>query len=107
MYDWHDMPLAEQHPKALDDIPKVALTRRAPNMTDEQRKKAIAAYYACVSEVDDNLGKLMATMDRLKLWENTFVIFTSDHGWHLGEHDSLWGKVTLFEESAKVPLIVV
>ena len=107
MYDYKTMKLAEQVPNDLDDIPKVALTRRAPDMTTEQRQKAIAAYYACVTEVDDNLGKLMATMDRLKLWDNTIVVFTSDHGWHLGEHDSLWGKVTLFEEAAKVPLIIV
>jgi uncharacterized sulfatase len=90
----------------LSDIPKPALTRGAPNMTDEQRKKAIAAYYACVSMVDAQVGKLMAQMDALKLWDNTIVIFTSDHGWHLDEH-GLWGKVTLFEEAAKVPLIIV
>ena len=107
MYPWEKMTLAEQYPHDLDDIPKVALTRRAPNMSDENRKKAIASYYACVSEVDDNVGKLMAEMDKLKLWDNTIVVFTSDHGWHLGEHDSLWGKVTLFEEAARVPLIMI
>jgi iduronate 2-sulfatase len=107
MYDWRNIELPHQHPDDLADIPAAALTRRAPNMSDEQRKKAIASYYACVSMVDANLGKLMEAMDRNKLWHNTIVIFTADHGWHLGEHESLWGKVTLFEESAKVPLIIV
>ena len=107
MYPWEKMTLAEQYPHDLDDIPKVALTRRAPDMSEENRKKAIASYYACVSEVDDNVGKLTAEMDKLKLWDNTIVVFTSDHGWHLGEHESLWGKVTLFEESARVPLIMI
>jgi uncharacterized sulfatase len=106
LYRWQDMQLPKEPANDLDDIPKLALTRRAPGMTDEQRKKAIASYYACVTEADDNVGKLIDTMDRLKLWDNTIVIFTSDHGWHLDEH-GLWGKVTLFEEAAKVPLIVV
>src|SRR5207248_4850458 len=105
MYKWQDMKLPIE-PEHIKDIPKPALTRGAPDMTDEQRKKAIASYYACVSEVDDNVGKLLAQMDNLKLWENTIVVFTSDHGWHLDEH-GLWGKVTLFEESARVPLIII
>jgi uncharacterized sulfatase len=106
-YDWRTIEFPHEPAGHDKNIPPLALTRRSPNMTDEQRKKAIASYYACVSEVDDNLGKLMAAMDRLKLWENTIVIFTADHGWHLDEHGGLWGKVTLFEEAAKVPLIVV
>jgi iduronate 2-sulfatase len=106
-YDWHRIELPNEPPEHVKDIPPMAFTRRSPDMTDEQRKKAIASYYACVSEVDDNVGKLMAAMDRLKLWDNTIVIFTADHGWHLDEHGGLWGKVTLFEEAAKVPLIIV
>lgn len=106
LYDWHAMELPREPADDLDDIPKIALTRRAPNMTDEQRKKAIAAYYACVTEADTQVGKLLDAMDRLKLWESTIVLFTSDHGWHLDEH-GMWGKVSLFEESARIPLIVV
>jgi uncharacterized sulfatase len=106
MYPPEKIQLPDNPANDLDDIPKVALTRGAPDMTDLQRKKAIGAYYACVSEVDDNVGKLLETMDRLKLWDNTIVVFTSDHGWHLDEH-GLWGKVSLFRESARVPLIIV
>src|SRR5258708_1591617 len=105
MYKQEDMKLPVE-PDHLKNVPKPALTRGAPNMTDEQRRKAIACYYALVSEVDDNIGRLLTMMDNLKLWDNTIVVFTSDHGWHLDEH-GLWGKVTLFEESARVPLIIV
>jgi uncharacterized sulfatase len=100
------MKLAEFPKDDLNDIPKIALTRRAPEMSPLQRQTAIASYYACVSFMDAQLGKLLDQMDKLKLWDNTLVVFTSDHGWHLGEHDSLWGKVTLFQEASRVPLII-
>jgi uncharacterized sulfatase len=106
MYPPSQMKLAEFPADDLADIPKVALTKRAPDMTPLQRQTAIASYYACVSFVDAQLGKLLDQMDKLNLWDNTIVVFTSDHGWHLGEHDSLWGKVTLFQEASRVPLII-
>jgi uncharacterized sulfatase len=105
-YPWESIELPKEPADDVADIPKAALTRGSPDMTDEQRKKAIAAYYACVAMVDANLGKLLDRMDELKLWDNTIVIFTSDHGWHLNNHGGLWGKVSLFQESAKVPLII-
>jgi iduronate 2-sulfatase len=105
MYDPKQIQLPvepEGHEKL---VPPIAFTRRAPDMTDEHRKMAIQSYYACVSSVDHQVGVLLDEMDKLKLWENTIVLFTSDHGWHLDEH-GLWGKVSLFQESAKVPLII-
>jgi uncharacterized sulfatase len=105
MYDPKTIELADE-PKRDPSVPKEAYTRGTKGMSDEQRKRAIASYYACVSHMDKQLGVVLDAMDRDGLWENTIVIFTSDHGWHLNNHEGLFGKVSLFQESAKVPLIV-
>src|SRR4029079_7424973 len=92
----------------LQLIPDFALTYRLGNakFPDKQPGETMAAYYASISFMDAQVGVLLATLDRLKLWENTVVIFHSDHGYHLGEHGGLWHKMCLFEETARVPLIV-
>ena len=92
-----------------DDIPPIALTRTAGDdqMTDADKQQAIAAYHACTTFTDAQIGVLLDTLDRLKLWDSTIVLLFGDHGWHLGEHLGLWRKMTLFEESDHAPLIVV
>jgi iduronate 2-sulfatase len=99
-----------QLPPGPDDagIPPAALMSRKPeelNFTDPLRKEAIQAYWACNSFVDTQAGKLIDALDRLGLRDNTIIVWTSDHGYHLGEH-GLWKKQSIFEESARVPLIV-
>ncbi len=63
------------------------------------------AYYAAVSYVDAQIGRVLYELDRLGLRENTIVIVWGDHGWHLGDH-TIWGKHTTFERSLRSPLIV-
>ena len=70
-----------------------------------QQKKVVRAYYASVSFMDAMTGKVLKALEETGQRDNTIVIFTSDHGYHLGEHD-LWMKVSIHEESAKVPLII-
>ncbi len=73
--------------------------------TDRDRHEFMRAYLAGVSFTDAQVGKLLEVLDRRQLWENTIVIFFGDHGYHLGEHN-WWNKSTLFELSARVPLLV-
>ena len=63
------------------------------------------AYYACVSYVDAQVGKVLNALDELGLRENTIIVLWGDHGYHLGEQD-LWCKSTNFEIAARVPVII-
>ena len=64
-----------------------------------------ATYYGMMSEVDDRLGEVFAYLDETKQWNDTLVIFTSDHGEQLGDHHLL-GKVGYFDESFRIPLVI-
>jgi len=91
-----------------DDIPAKGInyvTTKNAKMSEDQEKKAVAAYYASVSYMDKQVGKVLKTLKDEGLEDNTIVVFTSDHGFHLGEHD-FWMKVSLKEESVRVPMII-
>ncbi|MFN0101962.1 MAG: sulfatase [Bryobacteraceae bacterium] len=75
------------------------------NMSRRQIQEALQAYYASISFVDSNVGKLLDALDRLGLTENTIVVFWSDHGYGTGEHGQ-WMKQTVFEAATRVPLIM-
>ncbi len=74
-------------------------------MPDTQRREAIQAYWASITFMDAQMGRVVAALDRLGLAKNTVIVMTSDHGYHLSEH-GLWQKLSLFENSARVPLII-
>ena len=98
-------------PKLKDDwadIPKAGInykTSRNMKMDVRRQKKAVGGYYASVAFMDRMVGQVLDGLKEAGLDDNTIVIFTSDHGYHLGEHD-FWAKVSLHDESAAVPLII-
>src|SRR5205085_12160392 len=106
MYPLDKRPVAYTPPGDLDDIPAPALTSRRFDMDETIQRKSLQAYFSSVSFMDQQVGKLLDALDRLKLRDKTVVVFHSDHGYHLGEHGCLWQKQSVFEESARVPLII-
>ena len=87
-------------------MPAGGLQQAFDAFTDVERMEFLRAYYAGVSFTDAQVGRLMQTLDRLKLWDRTVVIFAGDNGYHHNER-GWWNKNTLFERSCRVPLIVV
>ncbi len=74
-------------------------------VSDTYARKLRHAYFACVSYVDTQIGKLLNEIERLGLAENTVIVLWGDHGWHLGDQ-LVWGKHTLFERALKSALII-
>ena len=107
-YEAAAMKLPEKREGDQADIPRPGKTRTSASMGIEAaatQQEVLRAYYASVEFMDAQVGRVLETLDRLGLKENTLVVFTSDHGYHLGEHD-LWQKVSLHEESVRIPLLV-
>ena len=107
-YPYQQMILPPKVENDWDDIPARGInyvTSVNGEMSEEQEKKAVAGYYASVAYMDAQVGKILKTLKDEGLEDNTIVVFTSDHGFHLGEH-RFWMKVSLHEESVRVPFII-
>jgi len=107
-FPFQEMMLPEKKSGDWDDIPRAGInykTSKNMRMNVTRQKKAVAGYYASVAYMDAQVGKVLTALKEAGLEEKTIVIFTSDHGYHLGEHD-FWAKVSLHDESAAVPLII-
>jgi arylsulfatase A-like enzyme len=116
MYDPAKIPLPPDFaatPTVPDGFPKASVPARNGDLfinreaTQDEARKVIQAYWASLTWVDSLVGKLIAELDRLKLRENTIIVFWGDHGYHLGEKGK-WSKHgSLFEIGTRVPLIVI
>lgn len=100
--DWSENP-DEISPGYLESSRMLGFAER---LTEKQLLDAKRAYYACITQIDYNLGILFARMRELDLIDNTTIIFTSDHGEMLGDHH-MAAKQVFFEGSAHIPLIIV
>lgn len=107
MYPVSSITLPEEPEGHLKNIPQSAFWTNPLywGLSEQERKEVIRAYYASVTFMDAQVGKLLDALDELGLSENTIVVFWSDHGYLLSEHGQ-WMKQSLFEESARVPLII-
>lgn len=109
LYPWEKIQLPAEEANDLDDIPKLGRGQLSSinQMGDfpDNRKRMWAGYYASVTFMDEQLGKIVDELERLGLRDSTAIVFTSDHGYHLGEHE-FWQKSNLHEEVVRVPLIV-
>ena len=75
------------------------------NISNGYARKLRHAYFACISYIDAQIGKLIGALEETGLSDNTIVILWGDHGWHLGDH-TIWGKHTLYNCSLNSPLII-
>lgn len=80
--------------------------RQIPVLNDDEERMVISMYAAGTSFMDEQVGKIMTALDEKDLWDSTLVIFFSDHGFSLGEHDQ-WSKFNQWESTARIPFIVV
>jgi len=108
-YPWQKMQMPQQFPNDLDDIPKLGRTSMSSqnglgNYPDNQ-KRMWTAYFAAVTFMDEQVGRILNELDRLGLRDTTAVVFISDHGYHLGDH-TFWKKDNLHEQVTRVPLII-
>lgn len=112
LYDWQDIELPEQ-PEDITQFPSWLyngekygkIDPQNPELSEEEMKKNWAYYLANITFIDEQIGKVVNYLKKTNQYNNTFFIFTSDHGDHMGQHYS-YGKSTMMEESIHIPLVI-
>ena len=116
IYNRNDFTLSPSQTQPLG-APKIAMHsfgelgaysgfKTGENVPEAKQKELIHGYYACVSYVDAQIGKVMEAMDYSGLSKNTVIIFWGDHGYHLGDH-GIWCKHSNFEQATATPLLIM
>lgn len=115
MFPPESIQLPEVRPDDLDDVPPRGKAFAVPAASGGPHaritamglwKDRVRAYLACVAFMDARVGELLDALDSSPHRDNTIIVFVGDHGWHLGEKRH-WGKVTLWNEAARTPMIWV
>lgn len=124
LYNREEMPLAAFRKRALNspafayhncgelqlysDIPALISFSDVENVKipDEKARELIHGYYACISYIDAQIGKVLDALEQSGQKENTIIVLWGDHGWHLGDH-GLWNKHTNFEHATHVPMLII
>ena len=124
LYDRNKIPLATYRKKAenspdfayhncgelqsYSDIPPIISFTDIDNaiLPDDKARELIHGYYASISYIDAQLGKVLDALEESGRKNNTIIVLWGDHGWHLGDH-GLWNKHTNFEQATHVPLLFV
>ncbi len=108
LYDINKIKVPVVTESDYEAYPPLALASTRPwpdfGVTRDQARQSKLAYFAAISFVDAQIGRILDAVDSMGLRKNTIIVFWSDHGYHLGEH-GLWFKRSLFEEAGKCPLI--
>lgn len=107
LYNLDDIQVPPFDPAELHSAPRIAYDTMNPNygMSLQQHREAVRAYYAAISFVDAQVGRLVDALQKLNLAQDTTIVFWADHGFMIGEHGQ-WEKMKLFEPSARVPFLM-
>jgi len=92
--------------KTLGELNQYKPVPQDPPLTEEMKRTLIHGYYAALSYMDAQLGRVLDELDRLELSDNTIIVLWGDHGYHLGDHGS-WTKHTNYEQANRIPIVVV
>lgn len=124
LYHRETMPLATYRKKAVGspefayhkcgelqlytDIPSLISFSDIENVKipDEKAHELVHGYYACISYIDAQIGKIVEALEKSGCLNNTIIVLWGDHGWHLGDH-GLWNKHTNFEQATHVPFLLI
>lgn len=101
-YDTSAVPLPEAAP-----VPRPGGKQKRAAASAESRRAAKRGYFACVSFMDRQLGRVLEAMDRNNLWDSTAVVMIGDNGYLLGSRNGYWGKGIPYEEACGVPMLLV
>ena len=104
------LPVTKEHD--LDDIPKAGVRMAGPEgdhaavVKGDQWKKAVQAYLATISFLDDQVGRLLDGLDQSPRKDKTIIVWWTDHGWNLGEKEH-WRKFALWEETTRTSMAII